>query len=692
METASVAIFGGLAVAAVVIALVIPLATAVAILAPVPLALVAARTRPRALLAVTVTATAVSFTMAGTGAAFSMLGSAAIGGLIGELKRRRLGVGSMLLVALVATPVLAGLSVLVLWILVPLRTLVLNAFGFTMEALGEWARRASLGGVGDAFDAFGDEVVTRWWLWLWVMGGVGTFFSILLAWWVLGKVLDRLAAIPSEDTLDARGAIGTQAAPKPLPLSLRGVGFSYTPTKPQVLHDITFDLNPGEFVAVVGANGSGKSTLAKILAGRPPTVGEASVPGGKRVAGLGEYRGTAMVLQRPEAQMLGSRVADDVVWGLPPEAHVDVDALLAEVGLDGLGARETSDLSGGQQQRLAIAAALARDPVLLIADEVTSMVDPGGRDELIEVLLSLPRRRGIAVVLITHRGAEAAVADRVIHLERGRMVAHAPDWEPRLSSPPSIPPMSRSTAASIGGPLLALREVAFTYLTGSPWEVRAVHDITLSVRRGDGLMVIGGNGSGKTTLAWLIAGLLTPDTGECLLGGKPTSSRIGDVALAFQHARLQLQKETVGDEIMAAGGAEVGSVEVARVLESVGLPRQLAATRIDALSGGQMRRVALAGLIARRPELMVLDEPLAGLDPGAREEIIALLAQLRAAGMTLIIISHDLESLGRICNRTVRISGGTLEPELGSAQQSYTGPGFASQPWVVPAHHDGGAR
>lgn len=99
----------------------------------------------------------------------------------------------------------------------------------------------------------------------------------------------------------------------------------------------------------------------------------------------------------------------------------------------------------------------------------------------------------------------------------------------------------------------------------------------------------------------------------------------------------------------AAGGEKVGTAEVARVLELVGLPRQMAATKVDALSGGQMRRVVLAGLIARRPDLLVLDEPLAGLDPPAREEIVALLARLRADGMTIVIISHDFESLDSVC-------------------------------------------
>src|SRR6185437_12584781 len=137
------------------------------------------------------------------------------------------------------------------------------------------------------------------------------------------------------------------------------------------------------------ANGSGKTTLMLILAGREPTSGTVERPG---AVGLGKAGGTAVVLQHPESQVLGTRVADDVVFGLPPGTTTDVPRLLAEVGLDGLAERDTGGLSGGELQRLAVAAALAREPALLIADEVTSMVDQQGREALLTVLSGLTDR------------------------------------------------------------------------------------------------------------------------------------------------------------------------------------------------------------------------------------------------------------------------------------------------------------
>lgn len=661
MEMASVAIFGGLTVAAIVVASVVPLATAVGLLAPVPLALVAARTRPRALIAASVAATGVSFAMAGTGAAATVLGSALVGGIVGDTKRRGRGLGTITMASLIASPIIGGLSVLVLLVLVPLRKLALEALGNTIGGLVKLLDNfPALSGLADTVESLGNSMVDQWWIWMWVSGALGTALSLAVAWWLLGGVVGRLADVPSEDTLDAGDVADGDAPVGPLPLTLSGVGFRYGPEMPQVLDDVHVTLTPGEFVAVVGANGSGKSTLAKILAGRAPTSGSVTRPG---AAGLGRHGGTAMVLQRPETQMLGSRVADDVVWGLPPGVDVDVEALLAEVGLAGLGARETSDLSGGQQQRLAVAAALAREPALLIADEVTSMVDPTGRDELLALLADLPSRRGMTVVLITHRGAEAAAADRVVHLHLGRVIDHPPQWVPRPGSveePVVLTGLDAVPSAATGEPLLVLDSVGHTYLRGSPWQVKALHDVSLTVCRGDGVLVVGGNGSGKTTLAWIMAGLIGPTAGTADLRGKPVTGQVGDVALAFQHARLQLQKQTVGDEIMAAGGIEVGTAEVARVLESVGLPREMAARRIDSLSGGQMRRVVLAGLVARRPKVLILDEPLAGVDPYARTEIVAMLARLRADGLTIVIISHDLTDLDAVVNRRVQLTDGTL--------------------------------
>ena len=202
---------------------------------------------------------------------------------------------------------------------------------------------------------------------------VGTFGFTVLAWALLGAVLDRLRWIRAVDRLQLAG---DEDPVGPLPARLRDVRYRYPGAASDALRGVSLDLAAGELVALLGDNGSGKSTLARILAGRPPTSGEISRPGS---AGLGRAGGTAMVMQHPETQILGVRVADDVVWGLHDAAGVDVAGLLETVGLSGMDERETSTLSGGELQRLAVAAALARRPRLLISDESTAMVDAEGR-------------------------------------------------------------------------------------------------------------------------------------------------------------------------------------------------------------------------------------------------------------------------------------------------------------------------
>jgi energy-coupling factor transport system ATP-binding protein len=401
-------------------------------------------------------------------------------------------------------------------------------------------------------------------------------------------------------------------------------------------------------------------------------------------AGLGQIGGTALVMQRPETQILGMTVADDVVWGLPAGHLTDIDRLLKEAGLEGMGDRATGDLSGGQSQRLAIASALAREPALLLSDESTSMIDSGGRTRLLALMAELPRRHQMTVVHVTHSETEATQADRVIRMAEGRIVSDLlrPQTSTTPTGSPSVRPavlpnrhfqsVSQPIASPPAGdthrPVLHLRDVAHIYDHGTPWAHQALRHVSLVLHPGEGLLVTGGNGSGKSTLAWILAGLIRPTAGTCLLDERDVADQVGSVALAFQHSRLQLQRPTVAGDILAAAGRrdappdETDSVTlVGAALDSVGLPRALAAQHIDALSGGQMRRVALAGLLAASPRVLVLDEPLAGLDPDSRRRLVATLANLRRAKrLSLVVISHDIDGLDAACSRTVCLDDGVL--------------------------------
>jgi energy-coupling factor transport system ATP-binding protein len=178
------------------------------------------------------------------------------------------------------------------------------------------------------------------------------------------------------------------------------------------------------------------------------------------------------------------------------------------------------------------------------------------------------------------------------------------------------------------------------------------------VHQGDGLLIHGGNGSGKSTLAWILAGLLTPSEGTVTLDGGPLSIAESHTAMAFQHARLQLLRPTVGEDVRF--GLEIDDAAVDQALSDVGLdPDRFRGRRIDELSGGEQRRVALAGVIARRPRVLVLDEPLAGLDAPSREALVQVIRAL-PEGLTTIIVTHDTEDADRIADRALVLGEGKI--------------------------------
>src|SRR5690606_8733579 len=160
-----------------------------------------------------------------------------------------------------------------------------------------------------------------------------------------------------------------------------------------------------------------------------------------------------------------------------------------------------------------------------------------------------------------------------------------------------------------------------------------------------------------------MAGLTVPTWGSCLLDGAPVSEQVGAVAISFQAARLQLMRNRVDHEIASAAGFPVRDrARVLRALATVGLEPALADRPIDQLSGGQMRRVVLAGLLARSPRALILDEPLAGLDAGSQRGLLRILEELRTAGLTLVVISHDFSGLDGLCTRTVHLENGRVVP------------------------------
>ena len=641
---------GALSAALAIVAVVVPFAGGLSLLVTVPMGLLGYRYRLRVLLAAAFAAATIAFLISGISGFMVVLNCAYVGGLTGIIKRRGRGTPTVVVVSIVAG-IISGLLIIgALAVLVRLRTLTFEAITANVDGVVS---------VMSQFEPFRESAVqtramfgTALQYWPVLMMGYAIFSIVLVSlvgWWVLGRVLERLRVIPDVHKLESRVEVGPVA---PLPVRLSGARYRYPGADHDALRPLNLTIDAGEHVAVTGANGSGKTTLMLLLCGREPTSGVVDRPG---AVGLGRLGGTAVVMQHPESQVLGTRVADDVVWGLPPGTRTDVSGLLGEVGLAGMEERDTGGLSGGELQRLAVAAALARQPAMLIADEITSMVDQRGREALLNVLSGLADRRRMALVHITHYNSEAEIASRTVNLSESAdnmvMVAHA------------APPTTTVVAAPrAGAPVLELSGVGHEYGSGTPWAKSALRDVSFTVNEGEGVLIHGGNGSGKSTLAWIMAGLIAPTTGSCLVRGRPAHEHVGDVAIAFQAARLQLLRSTVDLEVASAAGfSPYDTARVVAALATVGLDGSLARRRVDQLSGGQMRRVVMAGLLARWPQALILDEPLAGLDAASQRGLLTLLTDLRRnAGLTVIVISHDFGGLEELCPRTLHLDTGEM--------------------------------
>jgi energy-coupling factor transporter ATP-binding protein EcfA2 len=663
VELAQAAVMAALCAATAIIAVVVPFAAGVSLLGTVPMGLLAYRYRLRVLIAATVAGAVIAFLIAGMGGFMTVVNCAYIGGLTGTVKRRGRGLPTVFGAALVAGALFGVATVVALTILARLRHLMFDTVTANINGLAAVITR--IPNMESAAERLKHDFATALHYWPYLFFGSSVLSIVMvtfIGWWALSRVMARLLVIPDVHKLE----LSTDAGPiGPVPTRLHDVRFRYPKSDHDALGPVSLNVDPGEHVAVTGANGSGKTTLMLMLAGREPTSGTVDRPG---AVGLGKLGGTAVIMQHPESQVLGTRVADDVVWGLPPGKTIDVHRLLNEVGLDGLAERDTGGLSGGELQRLAVAGALAREPSLLIADEVTSMVDQDGREGLMSVLSGLTQHHRMSLVHITHYNSEADAADRVINLTGNGGEADNTEMVETAAAPSdTVLPAPQSDVA-----VLELIGVGHEYASGTPWATTALRDLSFAVHEGDGVLIHGLNGSGKSTLAWIMAGLTVPTVGSCLLDGQPVSDQVGGVAISFQAARLQLMRSRVDLEIASAAGFSYRDHgRVVDALAKVGLDAGMAKRRIDQLSGGQMRRVVLAGLLARSPRALILDEPLAGLDAASARGLLRLLEELRRTeGLTVVVISHDFSGLEELCPRTLHLHDGQLAAPTAAGELS----------------------
>lgn len=511
----------------------------------------------------------------------------------------------------------------------------------------------------------------------------------------------------------------------------------------QALRGINLTVQPGEYLVILGHNGSGKSTLAKHLNGLLlPAEGEVWVKdwNTKERSTIREVRSTVgMVFQTPDNQLVATIVEEDVAFGpenlgLPhPEIVRRVDWSLEQVNMLPFRHRAPHLLSGGQKQRICIAGMLAMNPQVLVLDEATAMLDPLGREEVLETARRLNRENGVTIIAITHHMEEAVGADRLVIMADGQIALEGPPKavfsqaarlhelkmtlpqitqlaaaihrrDPRFpadiltveefvttvrqrpatglpiavdkvevsnnsANKQSIPEMGQAPP-----PVIQVKNLTYYYMYRTPLQVKAVDGASIDVRRGEILGIIGHTGSGKSTIIQHFNALLLPHEGQVTIFGQDVRSKGLDareirrrIGLVFQQPEAQLFEHYVGDDVAYGPrnlklAREEVRARVKKAMESVGLGFEEFKDRITfGLSGGQMRRVALAGVLALEPEVLVLDEPTAGLDPEGRQQLLEYILTLhQEQGLTLVLVSHNMELLAQICDRVCVISEGQV--------------------------------
>jgi energy-coupling factor transport system ATP-binding protein len=447
-------------------------------------------------------------------------------------------------------------------------------------------------------------------------------------------------------------------------------------------------IEPGERVLLLGASGAGKSTLIHGLAGvlggddEGESEGSLLIDGQRPEAARGRV---GLVLQDPDSQVILARVGDDVAFGCEnlgvprDEIWPRVDAALDAVGLDLPRSHPTSDLSGGQKQRLALAGVLAMRPGLILLDEPTANLDPEGIIEVRDAVARVLDQTGATLVVIEHRvEVWRHLVDRVIVLapgggvladgrpervlvERGAELAASGVWVPEY--PPAHPGLS---AAPAGELLLATEELSIGRVAG----VTVNAGIDLRLERGRVIAVTGPNGAGKSTLGLTLGGLLRPLAGRVLatalaagLDPEPirwkSSELLTRIGTVFQDPEHQLITGSVRAELEVGPRAlRLPEDETARRVDELATRLRLTgllAANPFTLSGGEKRRLSVATALITRPPLLVLDEPTFGQDARTWAELVALLAELRDAGSSIVAITHDAQFVAGLADSELRL-------------------------------------
>ncbi len=488
------------------------------------------------------------------------------------------------------------------------------------------------------------------------------------------------------------------------PLVIENLSFRYHSREELAIRNISLSVDAGQVLLIAGASGCGKTTLARCINGLIPRSYKGELSGkillnGKEVtrlslAQVSQIVGT--VLQDPERQILGTRVANEVAFGLEnlslprEEIYERVEEALAHLRIPHLMERDTFNLSGGEKQKVALAGVLAMRPSILLLDEPLASLDPASAQDALDIIRSLADE-GMTVLMVEHRVEDVLriSPENAIFMMDGEIKYYGPTrgfdrtvnyHEVKLPAPmimerarDEAPPERLSclriktvigNGKPLGEPLVKFEEIGFWYEEGRP----VLHDVNFTINRGDVIAVLGPNGAGKTTLVKHAIGLLKPKSGRMLVDGKDSKdTSVAQIAqtlgYVFQSPSHMLFAPTVEEELAFGPtnlkhDAERIKQEVEQAIGIVNLTGHEKFPPL-ALSFGQQKRVSIAAILAMQSRILVMDEPTAGQD--YKNYLGFMDAILQIPGFDAILfITHDIDMAVIYANRVIMVNNGTL--------------------------------
>jgi energy-coupling factor transport system ATP-binding protein len=481
-------------------------------------------------------------------------------------------------------------------------------------------------------------------------------------------------------------------------LEISNLSFRYQRREDYALHDLSFQVQPGEVLLIAGASGCGKTTLMRCINGLIPRTYQGDLKGeisifGKLVSDmhmpeLSQRVGT--ILQDPERQIVGSYVLNEVAFGLenlglPREEILDrVDETLRFLDISHLRDRETFSISGGEKQKVALAGVLSMRPHLLLLDEPLASLDPMSSKEALLFFRWLADQ-GIAILIVEHRVEDVLTInpEHVLYLENGnqqyygdvdgllqvvdyhklKLPAQTVFERAKTETPPVFTPLLHTMHDK--PPLISFEDLQFQY---DPIQPVVLHDINFKVFPGDVIAILGHNGAGKTTLVKHALGLLKPSQGRVLLEGKDTrkitiAQAARTVGYVFQSPSQMLFAPTVAEELEFGPRnlhypPEMIKQNVDWAIHTVHLESELQSPPL-ALSFGQQKRISIAAVLAMRSRILMMDEPTAGQDYWNYLSFMDSILQMPGFD-AIIFITHDVDLAVIYANRIILIYDGTI--------------------------------